>query len=522
MLTARASRSRPAWRARSAATSGPRNGASAARTPELPRHDRHLHPGGERAVVLARPPQVEPAGRVGRLGQPCLPGGVVEIGHGAGAEIGEQCGGRRPQRELLVRVPGVHPLRPPAHSPAAEHVLLDLAGCVHRQIGRRSRRRAAPCSWPSPSAPTRSARPGASSAPGATTTKAMPTSPSRSSGMPTTATWPTAGWPSRRFSISAGYALKPPTMNMSFLRPTMRRQPRSSSVPRSPVCSQPSASIASRGLVRVVEVAPHHAVAAHQHLARLPHRSRWRRRRRRCGPRGRVGLARPSWRSWSKSSSGAVAVDRARLGQAVAGDDRLERQLVVHAPDQLDGDVGRAGDRDPQRRQVEAIAVRMVEDRLVDRGRSGQHRHRLRGDRPQHVVDVEDGLRDDRRAPHERGEAAGLVAEHVEERVHDQVPVTRRRGRPCRTSRRTARSVWAWVISTPFGAPVVPDVNSTSLTSSPRTALPMRASTALLSTGRPSARTRRVSDRRLRGLVEADDDVEARAGRARRSAMVAA
>ena len=77
--------------------------------PQLPRHDRHLHPGGERAVVLARPPQVEPAGRVGRLGQPCLPGGVVEIGHGAGAEIGEQGGGRRPQRELLVRVPGVHP-----------------------------------------------------------------------------------------------------------------------------------------------------------------------------------------------------------------------------------------------------------------------------------------------------------------------------------------------------------------------------------------------------------------------------
>ena len=46
------------------------------------------------------------------------------------------------------------------------------------------------------------------------------------------------------------------------------------------------------------------------------------------------------------------------------------------------------------------------------------------------------------------------------------------------------RSVWAWVISTPFGAPVVPDVNSTSLTSSPRTAC-QRASTASLSTRSP-------------------------------------
>ena len=40
--------------------------------------------------------------------------------------------------------------------------------------------------------------------PGRGTTKAMPTSPIRSSGMPTTATWPMPGWPATRFSISAG------------------------------------------------------------------------------------------------------------------------------------------------------------------------------------------------------------------------------------------------------------------------------------------------------------------------------
>ena len=40
--------------------------------------------------------------------------------------------------------------------------------------------------------------------PAAGTTKAMPTSPRRSSGTPTTATWDTSGWASRRSSISAG------------------------------------------------------------------------------------------------------------------------------------------------------------------------------------------------------------------------------------------------------------------------------------------------------------------------------
>ena len=54
------------------------------------------------------------------------------------------------------------------------------------------------------------------------------------------------------------------------------------------------------------------------------------------------------------------------------------------------------------------------------------------------------------------------------------------------------RSVCACVMSTPFGAPVVPDVNSTSLTSSPPTA-PMRASTVASSTASPVARNS-VSD----------------------------
>ena len=71
------------------------------------------------------------------------------------------------------------------------------------------------------------------------------------------------------------------------------------------------------------------------------------------------------------------------------------------------------------------------------------------------------------------------------------------------------RSVWAWVISTPFGAPVVPDVNSTSETSSARTACPC--------VRRPPPRRRGPrAQERVEGVVgfarvvEADDEVEGR------------
>ena len=53
------------------------------------------------------------------------------------------------------------------------------------------------------------------------TTNAMPTSPIRASGTPTIATWARSGWSSIRPSISAGYALNPPTMNMSLMRSVM-------------------------------------------------------------------------------------------------------------------------------------------------------------------------------------------------------------------------------------------------------------------------------------------------------------
>ena len=100
-------------------------------------------------------------------------------------------------------------------------------------------------------------------------------------------------------------------------------------------------------------------------------------------------------------------------------------QLVVDAADELDGDVGRAGDRDPQAGQVVAVAVGVVEDRLVERRRAGQHGDLLVGDAGQRPVDVEHRLGEHRRPGRDRGEDPGLQPEHVEVRVHHQVAVAR-------------------------------------------------------------------------------------------------
>ena len=59
-------------------------------------------------------------------------------------------------------------------------------------------------------------------------TTAMTSSPSRSSGTPTTAASATAGWACSTFSISLGYTLYPPRMISSFFRLTMNKKPSSS------------------------------------------------------------------------------------------------------------------------------------------------------------------------------------------------------------------------------------------------------------------------------------------------------
>ena len=113
----------------------------------------------------------------------------------------------------------------------------------------------------------------------------------------------------------------------------------------------------------------------------------------------------------------------AALGEAVAGDHHREGELVEDAADQLHRDVGGAGDGDPQAREVVVAAVRVVEDRLVDRRRARQHRDPLGGHAGERPVDVEHRLGEHRGAGRDRGEDARLQPEHVEVRVHHQVAV---------------------------------------------------------------------------------------------------
>ena len=111
------------------------------------------------------------------------------------------------------------------------------------------------------------------------------------------------------------------------------------------------------------------------------------------------------------------------LGEPVGGEDGGEGELAAHAVDQLDRDDRGAGDGEAQAREVVVGAPGMVQDRLVEGGRSRQHGDALGGDGGEDLVHVEDRLGDDGRTLHETGDDARLVAEGVEERVDDEIAV---------------------------------------------------------------------------------------------------
>ena len=115
--------------------------------------------------------------------------------------------------------------------------------------------------------------------------------------------------------------------------------------------------------------------------------------------------------------------DAARLRQPVAGDDRLERELLAHPQDELDRCRRRARHRQAQAREVVLIASGMVEDRLVQRRRTGKDRDAVTGDAFEDLLRIEHGLRKHGRAHHQRRQPSRLVPERVEERIDDQVPV---------------------------------------------------------------------------------------------------
>ena len=110
-----------------------------------------------------------------------------------------------------------------------------------------------------------------------------------------------------------------------------------------------------RGL-RIVEIVRHDAAPSDQDFTRLAHRD---------VALGVIGDAQLEGRPGPADSGGdglrVVARRRRgggpRFGQAVAGDDRPKWQFGSDPEDQLDRDVRRTGDRDPQRGQVVSTPV---------------------------------------------------------------------------------------------------------------------------------------------------------------------
>ena len=179
-------------------------------------------------------------------------------------------------------------------------------------------------------------------------------------------------------------------------------------------------------LVGIVEVAQHDAPAAQEDLAGLAwrdlaptladdaHLEPGTRTPHRGGHRLRVVVVRGATRGPA-------------LGQSVAGDHPGEGQLGIDPPDQLDRDVGRTGDGDAQGREVVVVAGGVVEDGLVERGRTGQHRDPLGRDPGEDPVHVEHRLGEHRRPRRHTGQDARLEPEHVEVRVHLEIDVAGRK-----------------------------------------------------------------------------------------------
>ena len=174
-----------------------------------------------------------------------------------------QAGCRRVGRRRSARAP-----RAPAVDllPGGQRERLDDDAAPRGACSRRAASRA--CSRSSSSVGGRAGSRG--------TTTATPISPITGSGRGTTATAATSGWADSTASTSTGYTLYPPRTYISLLRPTSRRRPRSSTQPRSPVRTKPSAVNASRVASGVAPVARHHGGGAQAH-ARRPRRRRRRR-----------------------------------------------------------------------------------------------------------------------------------------------------------------------------------------------------------------------------------------------------
>ena len=191
-----------------------------------------------------------------------------------------------------------------------------------------------------------------------------------------------------------------------------------------------------------------------------------------------------------------------------------ERQLVDDPADELDRDVGRAGDRHAEASTGRASPVGVVEDRLVERRRRpGGPSRRSAATAAQRAVDVEHRLGQHRRARGDRRQDPGLEPEHVEVRVHHQVAVAGGRGRSWPPSRWPPGACGRGSARRPSGAPVVPDVKRMSDgvlgADAPRRAA--RTSARASSVPRARKSSQRPRPRPHRAVDDHDDRARARA-----------
>ncbi|MDT4844992.1 hypothetical protein FQZ97_789640 [compost metagenome] len=174
---------------------------------------------------------------------------------------------------------------------------------------------------------------------------------------------------------------------------------------------------------RVVEVALHQVVAAHQQLSGFAGRHRVAGGVHAAHFHVREGATGGGGHDLRRITGAADGDEAAGFGQAVGGDYGLETQLAGHAPDHFHRHRGGARHRHPQAGKVVALTVGEAEDGLVQGRRARQHSDPFAGDALQHHRHVEHLLRQDAAAAHQRRQPTGLVAEAVEERVDDQVAV---------------------------------------------------------------------------------------------------
>ncbi len=177
------------------------------------------------------------------------------------------------------------------------------------------------------------------------------------------------------------------------------------------------------GFARVVEVAAHDVVAPNDDFSGLAPGHFLSRFVDTSDFDVRDGASRGGGDGFGVVVEAAHAHDAAGLGQPISGDDGVKAKFVAHAANQFHRSRRGAGDRQTQARKIVIAALRVREDRLVDRGGPGQYADAIPTNARQNFGDIKSELGQSGGAAHQTGQPARLVAEGMKEGVDDQVAV---------------------------------------------------------------------------------------------------